>query len=117
MTTSVDAVPEIHGGAGQARAATLAAACTVALRVDTEVRKLDRRVFGDASRGKSANDPASGCGIVAETTKGLAEETANPLVSSVVARPDSAFHFESASSPCSHAHRPESPAARRRRKM
>jgi protein tyrosine/serine phosphatase len=58
VTTSVDAVPEIHCGAGQARAATLAAACTLALRVETEVRKLDRRVFGDSPRGKSANDAA-----------------------------------------------------------
>lgn len=58
MTTSVDAVPEIDGGAAQARAATLAAACTLAVRVDTEVRKLDRWVFADASRGKSANDAA-----------------------------------------------------------
>ena len=41
MTTSVDAVPGIHGGVGQARAAALVAACTLALLVDVGAAQED----------------------------------------------------------------------------
>jgi len=41
VTTSVDAVPGIHGGAGQARAGALVAACTLAMLVDVGAAQED----------------------------------------------------------------------------
>ncbi len=58
MTTSVDAVPGIHGGVGQARAAALVALACPRCSSTREARKLDQAVFGDPARGKSANDAA-----------------------------------------------------------
>ena len=58
MTTSVDAVPGIHGGVGPARAAALVALAFRRCSSTREARKLDRTVFGDPARREPANDAA-----------------------------------------------------------